>query len=122
VSFCKIIFTIYAVLPFLIKGIAQQPLPLIGQWKEHLPYKSAMDVAAGNGKIICATSYSFFSVDLAENSVERMSRMTGLNETGVSGICYDDRNDKLLIAYKNSNIDIIYCNDIINVPTLKEKI
>ncbi len=81
-----------------------------------------MDVAAGNGKIICATPYSLFSVDLAENSIERMSRITGLNETGVSGICYDELNDKLLIAYRHSNIDFIYRNDIFNVPDIKKEI
>ena len=50
-----------------------------------------------------------------------MSRITGLNETGVSGICYDELHDKLFIAYRNSNIDIIYRNDIFNVPDIKKK-
>ena len=107
---------------FLIKGNSQQPIPPIGQWREHLPYKSAIDLAAGNGKIFCATPYSFFIVDQAENSVERMSRITGLSETGVSGIHYNDLNEKLLVAYRSGNIDIIYRQDIFNVPDLKRKI
>lgn len=120
-SYCKTTFTLVALLSLLIKGIAQQPLPPIGQWRDHLPYKSALDVAAGDGKIFCATSFGFFSVDLSENSIDRMSRITGLNETGVSGICYDEINDKLLIAYHNSNIDIVYRNDIFNVPDMKRE-
>ena len=48
-----------------------------------------------------------------------MSRITGLNETGISTIQYDKANEKLLIAYTNSNIDIIYRNDIINIPDIK---
>jgi hypothetical protein len=51
--------------------------------------------------------------------VERFSRVTGLSETGVSAINYDEGNKKLLIAYSNSNIDIIYRNDIYNVPDIK---
>jgi len=91
----------------------------IGMWKEYLPYNSTIDVAAGNGKIYAATPYSLFSVTLADNSIERMSRITGLNETGISAIHYDDDQQKLVIAYANSNIDILYRNDIINVPDIR---
>jgi len=97
---------------------AQDPLPPIGQWREHLPYNSAIDVTAGDNKIYCATPYSLFSVN-AGNQIERYSRITGLNETGISTIRYDETNSKLIIAYSNSNLDIIYRNDIYNVPDIK---
>lgn len=48
-----------------------------------------------------------------------MSRVNGLHETGVSAIEYDAINNKLFIGYRNSNIDIIYRNDIFNVPDIK---
>ena len=99
--------------------MAQEPIPPIGQWREHLPYNSAIDVTAGDGKVYCATPYSLFSVTIAGNTVERFSRVTGLSETGVSAFNYDEGNKKLLIAYSNSNIDIIYRNDIYNVPDIK---
>ncbi len=102
-----------------ILSVGQSPLPAIGQWREHLPYNSAIDVTAGDGKIYCATPYSLFTVTVAENIVERSSRVTGLNETGISTIKYDEINHKLFIAYSNSNIDIIYRNDIYNVPDIK---
>ncbi|MBL0271635.1 MAG: hypothetical protein IPQ06_00830 [Chitinophagaceae bacterium] len=98
---------------------AQDPIPPVGLWREHLPYNSAIDVTAGNGKIYCATPYSLFSVSVGENLIERWSRVTGLSETGVSTIKYDEANQKLFIAYQNSNIDIIYRNDIYNVPDIK---
>ena len=102
-----------------LQTVAQEPIPPIGQWREHLPYNSAIDVTAGDGKVYCATPYSLFSVTIAGNTVERFSRVTGLSETGVSAINYDEGNKKLLIAYSNSNIDIIYRNDIYNVPDIK---
>jgi Two component regulator propeller len=98
---------------------AQQPLPAIGLWREHLPYNSAIDLAFGNGKIFCATPYSLFSVVTSDKTIERMSRITGLSETGINAIYYDNTNEKLVVGYGNSNIDIIYRNDIINVPDLK---
>lgn len=106
-------------LAFYGGGLAQQPIPPLGLWREHLPYNSAIDAEAGDGKVYCATPYSLYSVSLTGNAVERLSRITGLNETGISVIKYDETNDKLFIAYGNSNIDIIYRNDIINIPDIK---
>src|SRR6187402_296373 len=93
----------------------QDMLPPVGEWREHLPYNSTIDVTAGNGIVYAATPFSVFSVNTIENSIERFSRVTGLSETGVSTIQYDVLNDKLVIAYKNSNVDIIYRNDIYNI-------
>ena len=104
---------------FSSKGISQQPIPPIGQWRDHLPYHSAIDVAAENNKVFCATPYSVFSIDLADNSVSRISRINGLHETGVSAISYDETNNKLFIGYRSSNIDIVYRNDVFNVPDIK---
>lgn len=103
----------------LANCFAQNDLPPIGQWREHLPYNSAIDVTAGDGKIYCATPYSLFTVDIADNGIERASRVSGLNETGISAIKYDAVSRKLFVAYSNSNIDIIYRNDIYNVPDIK---
>jgi hypothetical protein len=94
-------FTAFIIL-FLwtIKSGAQLTEPPIGLWREHLPYGSAMDVTAGDGKIYAATPYSLFVVDEVNNSIERLSRVTGLNETGISCIRYDERmkNYSLLTA------------------------
>src|SRR6185503_19183180 len=96
-----------------------QTVPGIGFWKEHLPYNSAIDITSDNETIYCATPYSLFTVNIAQRSVERLSRVTGLSETGISAIRFDAANGKLFIAYTNSNIDIIYRNDILNIPDIK---
>lgn len=98
-------------------GLAQ--LQPIGEWREHLPYNSAIDVTADENMVYCATPYSLFTVDTKDNSIERLSRVTGLSETGISAILYDAINKKLFIAYSNSNIDIIYRKDINNISGLK---
>ena len=88
----------FTILFFSVKLlVAQQSFPPIGQWQEHLPYNSAIDVTASTDKVYCATSYSLFSVNINDNSIERISRMTGLSETGISTILYDEINNKLLL-------------------------
>ena len=76
-------------------------------------------MSAGNGKIYAATPFSLFSVELADGSVERYSRVTGLSETGVSAIYYDSTEQQLLIAYTNSNLDILAKNKLYNIPDIK---
>ncbi|MFI5186906.1 MAG: two-component regulator propeller domain-containing protein [Chitinophagales bacterium] len=115
------LFLVFIFFFSFLKVFCQNPLSAIGTWKEYLPYYSAIDVAAGDNKVFCATPYSVFAVDLSDNSIERMSKVTGLSETGVSAINYNETTHKLFIAYTNSNIDIIYRNDIFNIPDIKRE-
>jgi hypothetical protein len=99
---------------------AQNILPSIGSWREHLSYLSAKDVTAGNSKIYCATPYSLFSIDISTKEINRISKISGLSETGISTINFDSNSSKLYIAYSNSNVDIIDASGIHNIPALKQ--
>lgn len=96
-------------------------MPAIGAWREHLPYGSTMDVTASANKVYAATLYSLYSVDLKTNEVERISKVAGLNETGISTIKFDALSGKLIIAYTNSNIDVIDEKGIHNIPDIKRR-
>lgn len=111
--------TIILYLLINIIGHSQDPLPPIGQWREHLPYNTTIDVTGAVGKVYAATPYSVFSVEPADGSVERFSRITGLSETGVSAIYFDSTEQQLLIAYTNSNLDILIRNKLVNIPDIK---
>ena len=71
------------VLILLVPHFSGAQLPPIGQWREHLPWHQVFRVVNTSENIWAATPYSIFSVDLAENSIERYSRISGLSETGV---------------------------------------
>ena len=90
-------------------------------WREHLPYQSAIDVTASENKIYSATPYSLFSIDLASKEIERISKVAGLSETGISTIMFDPVSKKLLIAYSNSNIDVLDAKGIHNIPELERE-
>ena len=102
-------------------AIQAQGIMPIGDWHEHLPYYQAMGLTKGPGKIFCYTPLSFFSVDTKDNSITRFSKTSGLSEVGISAIEYDTKTGKLLVAYSNSNIDIIYQNNIRNINDIKRK-
>lgn len=110
-------FYIFNFLLLLFNALYSQ-IP-VGNWRDHLPYHSAMKIVAGN-KMYCATPYSLFTID-AENNIERLSKTNGLHETGISAISWDNETGKLIIAYTNSNIDVLHQNRIINIDAVKQK-
>lgn len=93
----------------------------IGQWRDHLPYNKCIAVAHAGNKIYCATPYSVFYYDKDDNSIHRLTKVTGLSDVGVSAINYYDKYKSLIIAYTNANIDIIQDNRIINISDIKRK-
>lgn len=90
-------------------------------WREHLPYQGTIDVTASSKKIYAATPYSLFSVDLATKEIERISKVAGLSETGISTIKFDLLSKKLVVAYTNSNIDVLDEKGVHNIPDLKRE-
>lgn len=97
-----------------------QDIP-IGQWRMHLSYKQGVVIARGNGKIYCATQGGLFSYNESDNSLEEMSKLNGLSDLSVCALNFDQTTNSLVIAYKNSNIDIIQNGVIINLPDIKIK-
>jgi hypothetical protein len=94
----------------------------IGQWRDHLPYDYATNVEEFNSGIFCSTPYSMFYFDRDDNTVHRLSKVTGLSDLGVSDISLNTDQDVLVVSYSNTNIDLLY-NDftIINIPDIKRK-
>lgn len=102
-------------IPFV--SLAQ--LQPIGQWRDHLPYQQVTGVTYTAGKVWAATPYSLFSVDVADNTIERWSRTNGLAETGISAIGAEPNGQRVVIAYNNSNIDVLVDDKPININSLK---
>ncbi|MBI2730523.1 MAG: hypothetical protein HYX40_07210 [Sphingobacteriales bacterium] len=112
----RILF-LYLFLP----SICWSQLQPIGEWRLHLDYTNGRSVTQDDKLVYCATPYSFFSVDKSDFVITRYDKVSGMNDIGVNIIHYDPATSKLLIAYSNSNIDIKYKTDFINIPDIKRK-
>jgi len=106
-------------LPFITPFLSQAQLQPIGQWREHLPWQQITSVTFTNDRVWAATPYSLFSVDAADNSIERYSKINGLTETGISAIGAEATGERVVIAYNNSNIDVLNNNNVTNINALK---
>ncbi len=111
---------------FLIVLIALTNFPLfaqiaVGQWRDHLPYNKGVQVADAGDWIFAASESGLFQYHKAEQDIARLSKVTGLSDIGYSAIAWSDDNATLIIAYSNTNIDLIQDGQIINVPDIKDK-
>ena len=90
-------------IPFIIFSFLG--LTLNGQWREHLSYQNTLQVISGD-KIYAATTTALFSVDNTQE-INRYHKVNGLSDIGVQQIGWDSQTEQLIIAYKNSNLDIL---------------
>ncbi|MCF8228570.1 MAG: T9SS type A sorting domain-containing protein [Bacteroidales bacterium] len=91
----------------------------IGHWRDHLPYNKSVAVAKMDKRVYCATPYDLFYFNTSDNSINRLSKINGLTDFGISTIEYNKELDILLVAYKNANIDLVKNGNIINIPDIK---
>lgn len=96
------ICTLYCLLIF---NVILAQIPPIGKWREHLNYQQTIQVVKGD-RLYCATTQALFSLD-DQNEVTRYSKVTGLNDMGVRCIGWDATTAQLVIAYNNSNLDLV---------------
>ncbi len=93
----------------------------LGSWQSHIPQTSTQEVLEVNGKIFCASEFSVFSVDKDDQSISSFGTHNGLTEAGVAAMGFDESSQTLIIAYNNSNIDLIRNGQITNIPNLFNK-
>jgi hypothetical protein len=93
----------------------------VGQWTDYQSYAHATQVVDTGGKIYCVTDGGLFSYNKTDNSIQKMTAISGLSDAGIQRIAYSKENNILLIAYQNANIDLLIGNQIFNLSDIKRK-
>ena len=94
---------------------------MIGSWESHLSFKEAVRLAEGGDRIYCATKSGLFFYHKTDHTVQTITKVEGLSDMDISSIVWDNNRDLLVVAYKNTNIDLIEDNVIHNIPDIKRK-
>jgi len=102
----------------ICQSYAQQP---VREWTDYQSYASARNVVDTGEKVYCVTDGGLFSYTKADNSIQKMSGINGLSDVGVQRLAYSKENNLLLIAYQNSNIDLLIGNTFYNISDIKRK-
>ncbi len=87
----------------------------VGAWRDHLSYNRATHVAVGEDKVYCATGSGMIVYNKYDNSLEKLSKVNGLSDAGISSIEWSAEGLLLIVGYDNGNLDIIRNNKITNL-------
>ncbi|MBT8189893.1 MAG: hypothetical protein KJO29_05650, partial [Bacteroidia bacterium] len=105
---------------FLVTLLPGQSNIAIGEWKSYLPYNTGVNLTQSDEKIYYGTELSVMSIDKEDFSIEYISKVEGLTETGIQDLVYDKFNDYLIIAYQNSVIDIVSETEVFPIYNIKD--
>ncbi|MBT7726630.1 MAG: hypothetical protein HN702_04470 [Flavobacteriales bacterium] len=90
-------------------------------WQEHLSFQNAKCIVEVENNIYCATENGLFYYNKDDYTINRLNKINGLSDIGISSLAYDKENKMVVIAYNNTNIDLIKDDGIINIPDIKLK-
>jgi ligand-binding sensor domain-containing protein len=93
----------------------------LGDWKTHLSYNEARQLADGGDRIYCGTRNGLFYYHRQDHTIQIITKVEGLSDLEINTINFSRDQNTLLIGYANSNIDIIEGTDIHNIPDIKRE-
>ncbi len=91
----------------------------LGTWTAHLPLSNALSVCQSKDYVYAGTENGVIGVHKESHFIEKYTKVSGLADVFVAQTGYDTSTSTLLIAYKNSDIDLIHEGKIKNLPYLK---
>jgi len=91
----------------------------VGMWRDHLPYSNIIRVAKLDNLIYAASPYSMYTLDVEDESTERISSVNGLNDFAISTIAVNESQQKVIVGYENGNIDLISNGNITNLNAIQ---
>ena len=113
------LFFIFLVFPTILSFSQVGPR----SWQDHLGLNNCNSITKFNGKIYASNYNGIVKINEDDFSVERLNKINGLNDVGIRLLRVNPYNNKLLVIYENSNIDVISSNDDIkNYSEIKTKI
>ena len=91
----------------------------IGQWKSYAPYHNAIAITQNAEQIFWATDLSIIIQEKSDDSVRFIGKENGLSDADISTIKHSPTQDALVIAYSNSNVDLILNGETVNLNFIK---
>ena len=105
------------VLCFPCSGLHSQTA--IGHWRDCLDYSKVLHVEPANDGVYAAGRGGLFHFDPDDRTLKVMSKASGLNDVGVATVAYDSQTRYLVVAYNNSNVDLVQGGRVFNISDIK---
>lgn len=91
----------------------------VGHWRDCLDYSWTNHVTYAGDRIYAAARGGIFCYDFEDNTLTRLCKGKGLNDVGIATMNYDPVTKCLVVAYNNSNVDLIIDGQTYNLSDIK---
>ena len=111
---------LFYILTLLVTTVANAA---IGDWKIYLSYSDPQQIERVGEQLFVRASNSLYLYNKADQSIQTLDKITGLNDVNIINIGWNTAAKKLLIVYDNSNIDLMDLQgNVSNISDLYNKI
>ena len=94
----------------------------LGTWQLYLSYYIATKNVTAHSTVYSLMNGNLLSYDTEDGEVRTYDHLNVLSDVGIAHIAYSKEADKLIIVYKNDNIDLLDSNgNVHNLSALKDK-
>lgn len=100
-------------------GIFGQTTTSLGVWLDHFPYGRGIDIEESQNLTYLATEQGVLIYDVDEKTIERISKVSGLSDVGLTEIAFSEDYGILMIGYDNGSLDIYDGGEIKSIPDLR---
>lgn len=115
----KRLFSVFVLAAAAFAALTVRGQMALGSWRDCLDISDIYAVESVGGKIFAASKNGVLRYDIGTGESITMSRSWGLSDVGVSKMVYDSATASLIIAYHNSNIDILHDDVVYNISDIK---
>jgi hypothetical protein len=91
----------------------------IGQWRVQIPYNNPVALQDGGDEVFVANDLSVYRYQKSDGTITRLSKVNLLSDIGVRDLHYHTQRDALIIAYTNSNVDVLQGEAVFNFPFIR---
>ena len=94
------------------------------RWRFHFNYELGLDLAYGNNQVFMSNGEALLIYDEQTGQVTSLNESNGLNSTGISAIAFHPERSAVIVAYRNSSIDIIDAQslNVDNIPDIENEL
>lgn len=91
----------------------------VGEWKFYNCFGNIDGIQSSGSKVYVQSSGSLYSYNINDNSIDVITRQEGLSDFVISKIAWCSAAKALVIAYENSNVDLLYQDgDVVNISDI----
>lgn len=94
----------------------------VGTWRTYMSYFEPQQIVKGGNDLFVRASNSLYQYNLSDHSITTYDKITGLSDSYITLIGWNQQIKRLIVIYQNSNIDLMDANgNITNISALYRK-